>query len=68
MAKDPSERPVKPDSSEIQKGYDAERSGFDKLHHPDNRGSIKEGYQPIRDITSPPPDGGSGVPDKSEDS
>jgi hypothetical protein len=51
---------------EIKKGYDAERSGFEKLNYPD-RGNLSEGYQPIRDITSTPPDGGSGVPDKKDD-
>jgi len=52
---------------DINKGHDAERSGFEKLHAP-NRGNLSEGYQPIRDIATPPPDGGSGVPDKEKDS
>lgn len=51
---------------EINKGYDAERSGFEKLNYPTG-GGLREGYQPIIDITSTPPDGGSGVPDKNND-
>jgi len=39
---------------------------YDKLHIPDHGRSIQEGYQPIVDITSTPPDGGSGVPDKDK--
>jgi len=55
-------QPLQPD---INKGEDHERSGgYEKLHAP---GTLHEGYQPIRDIATPPPDGGSGVPDKTDE-
>jgi len=50
---------------EIKKGNDAEKHGWDSVR---NKGNLSEGYQPIRDIVSTPPDGGSGVPDKDKES
>jgi hypothetical protein len=49
---------------DINKGHDNKRSYEDQSY---GRGEIKEGYQPITDVTSDPPRGGSGVPDKTED-
>ncbi|MCO5937223.1 hypothetical protein NAF17_16880 [Mucilaginibacter sp. RB4R14] len=51
---------------DINKGHDINRS-YEELSHPNTDRSIKEGYQPITDVSSNPPSGGSGVPDKSED-
>jgi hypothetical protein len=49
---------------EINKGQVDERSSYEKLSYQER--NIKEGYQPIVDIVSTPPDGGSGVPDKKD--
>jgi hypothetical protein len=50
---------------EIQKGQVPGVSEYTKLHS--ERGTLREGYQPITDISSTPPDGGSGVPEKKDD-
>ena len=69
MSKEQAPKPEKIniERPDIEKGETSDWSGYSKLHYPDTGQSIKEGYQPITDIISKPPSGGSGVPDKGED-
>ena len=51
---------------DINKAQEHDRSyGYTKLHS--EIGILREGYQPIVNITTTPPDGGSGVPNKSDE-
>lgn len=61
---EPNEKPIK-GNDDFSKGNDSAHGNFEK--HDRQRGELSEGYQPIRDVTSEPPGGGSGVPDKSND-